>query len=233
MGYDVTFHPVAIADLERLVFDVVRTPTLAAARAKEASAKKAKAVADIYGHFPAWLDDDDAEVNATFAFAAAAVAGFRHPYWYARGSAMSFLPKLPVKLVPMNELAGGLFAKQPGAKEPRIGNNYTASGVVMPDQLDALASWLGASKNKKAIDKVFDDDGLDSLRRAIAYARSCGLGLMEAADLVVPMANEGATDLDNLRAHFLKRLEPGDGPKKKKKAKTTPNKKAAKARRAR
>ena len=223
MGYDITFHPVAIADLERLVFDVVRTPALAAARAKEASKKKAKAVTRIYGYFPGWLDDDEAAVNATFAVAAAAVAGFRHPYWYARGAALSFLPKLPVKLVPLNRLADGLFARMPDANGDRIDSNYTASGVILPDQLAALAGWLDASKNAKAIGKVFDDDGLDSLRRAIAYAVSRRLGLMEAADLVVPFAGEGVTDLDNLRAHFLERLEPEDGPKAtKKRAKTKP-----------
>jgi hypothetical protein len=51
--------------------------------------------------------------------------------------------------------------------------------------------------------------GIESLGRAVAYARARGLGLIEASDVVVPGGDFCATRLDNLRAHYLDNL---DGP---------------------
>ena len=84
--------------------------------------------------------------------------------------------------------------------------------------LDDLAKPPATGRKQAPIFDVFDEEGLDSIRRAIAYATAHDLGLMEATDLVVPFANESYTDIDNLRAHFLENVayaEPGKSPSKK------------------
>jgi hypothetical protein len=89
--------------------------------------------------------------------------------------------------------------------------------------LEGLAKPRSA-KGKAPLFEIFDEEGYASLNRALDYALAHGLGLMEATDLVVPMANEGFTDLDNLRAHFLKNVDfaqAGPPPSAKKKAPVT------------
>jgi hypothetical protein len=228
VGYDVTFHPVSLGDLQRYVFDVVDHPELAEARAKEIAKtkRKQKDLIDGFSELPGFVKElrqGEAAFGQTIAFAAAAVVGYIHPFWYARGSALTFLvvgkmvkpAELPI--VSLTRVAKGTVAKLTDESGGFLSANYTASGVVPPERLDELSALLDRLSKRKAkpgnaIGKAFDEDGLDSLRRGIAYARARGLGLMEATDLVVPFANEFYTDADNMRAHFLKNVdhvEPG------------------------
>ncbi len=51
------------------------------------------------------------------------------------------------------------------------------------------------------LDAVFDYNGLASLLGAIGYAVDRSLGLMEATDVVVPLADETVTDPMNFWEH--------------------------------
>ena len=229
MGYDVTFHPVSQADLQHFVFDVVNTPPLAKKRAQEISRDKAKQrflMEGIFGRLPQFMleltlgppseDDLPLSFGESIAFAAAAVAGHLHPYWYARGAALSFLadkhPEVARLFTPLQKIAEGDVAKVKLKGQGLLGSNYSASGFIAPRNLPKLTRLLDELATRKPrtkvapLFKVFDEQGLDSLRRAIAYASANGLGLMEASDLVVPMG-QASTDTDNLRAHFLDNVD--------------------------
>lgn len=218
MGFDVTFHPVSIADLHRFVFDVAADPDLAPGRAKEITKDRRKQkdlLEGVLSRLPDFVQDvrRDGGFNQCIAFAAAAVAGYRHPYWYARDAALSFLASKHAELrrlfTPLPAVAKGTIADLDDDSKGLLTESYTASGVVLPENIAALMAVLRKlakpAKGKKTapLFEVFDETAYDSLARAIAYAADHELGLMEATDLVVPITSEGFTDADNLRAHFL------------------------------
>jgi hypothetical protein len=234
MGFDVTFHPVSVADLQHFVFDLAGDGALAGPRSKEltsAPAKQREVAVGVLARLPDFVEEvkADGDFAMSIAFAAAAVAGYRHPYWYARGSAMSFMaaehPPLARLFSSLPTLAKGPVAALEDDAFALLTENYSASGVVLPGKVAALEKLLallakaGPGKKPGPLFEVFDAQGYDSLQRAIGYALEHGLGLLEATDLVVPMANEGFTELDNLRAHFLKNVDfaqPGPPPAPKK-----------------
>jgi len=241
VGYDVTFHPVSAVELQRFVFDLVDKPALAAARAAEISkvAKKRAELIDIFGHLSEFAADAAKDRDAfgnTIAFAAAAVAGFLHPYWYARGSALTFLciAKLAkpseVPFMPLPRCAKGKVAKLKDGSGGFLTDNYTASGFLPPEAIAGVEALLDRllAKRAKKLAEVFDDDGLDAVRRALRYAREHGLGMIEATDAIVPFSDEAVTDLDNARAHFLDNVAYDQPGKPKKKAKAKPAAKAKK-----
>jgi hypothetical protein len=247
MGFDITFHPVSVADLQRFVFDVADDVALAPKRAKELTGvpeKQTDVLEGVLGRLPEFVDDvrREGDFNRTMAFAAAAVAGYLHPYWYARGSALSFIavehPEIARFFTPLPNLAKGSVGTLEDESAGLLTDNYAASGVVLPERLGDLLSLLQKlakpvkGKPRAPVFQIFDDEGFDSLLRALAYAAEHGLGLMEASDLVVPISNEGFTDPDNMRAHFLDNEEhavAGPPPKaaKKKGTKAAATKKAA------
>ena len=221
MGYDVTFHPVSRAELQRFVFDVVGDPALASVRATELAPDpdKREVALDVYEQMSAW-NGQDVPFNATYGVVAAIVAGFLHPYWYVRGQAVSFLaqqdPSVHELLVPLPRIAEGAVGS---LKDPSCGlitDNYTASGLL--ENLDEFLvrfqkhlrpqSKLAFWKKPPLALELFSEDGIQALEYAVRYAQAKRLGLMEATDVVVPFAEEFRTDPDNLRAHYLKRLDP-------------------------
>ena len=219
MGFDVTFHPVSKEDLKRFLVDVIEDPKLIGARLNELSkdeAARRDIRTGIYDKFPDWLsefeDGGDVTFEGTFAFAAAALAGYRHPYWYARGSAVAFLlevaPHLGGFFVPLGRQFKGPIAKLPDYSGGLISQNYTASGFVEPQRLPDLKKALAELAANKKLFQVFDEAGFDAVSRAIDYALPKGLGLMEATDLVVPISNETFTEPANMRSHFQNKLEP-------------------------
>jgi len=210
MGYDVTFHPVSRNQLKHFVFDVFNDASVAESRAAELSndPEAQEQIVGLYGQFPEWEEDDEAPFEATFAVAAAAIAGWLHPYWYARGQALSFMafehPEVAECFTPLPRLATGRFASLPDDSDGFLGENFTASGFISPDKFDTLTRLV----KELAAPKFFAQDGLESLHAALGYARAKGLGLLEATDIVVPSAGEFTSNPENLRAHYLKRMDP-------------------------
>jgi hypothetical protein len=236
MGFDVTFHPVSPADLQRYCFDVASDPELARVRVAEIAASQGKQrdlFDGVLSRLPEFVEEQRqgaSQFGSTVAMAAAAVAGYIHPFWYARGCALSFVcdkrPEVARLITPLPELAAGPIAELSDETGGLLSSNYTAGGVVLPEALPKLAELV-----EEGAFESFDEDCLDSLRRAIAYARERGLGLMEATDLVVPFSGEAYTDTDNLRAHFLKNVDRTElgARAEKKKEKALPKKAAPKA----
>ena len=209
MGYDVTFHPVALDDVRRYVFDIIEQPGLAGDRASSLATgpETQRRVERIYGQMQEWVGQLAAgralPLNETFAYATAQVAGVLHPYWYARNAAIGMLDDDAVQdlFTPLTKIAGVPESLHGAAESAHIGLNYTASGIVTDlNRLERQLERLGLDDNETpTLFRVFDRATLASLREAIAYCRKHGLALMEAADVVVPIANETRSDPDRLR----------------------------------
>ncbi len=208
MGYDVTFHPVSLDDLRHYVFDVLEKPDLALGRASEIAgdSEKRRVAEGIYEQLSDWTgqlaDGRSLALNDTFALAAAQIAGFLHPYWYARNAAISMLDddRILELFTPLSELDGAPASLQRATASAHIGLNFTASGVVIDiDALECNLRRLGFDGESPTLFAVFDGSTLASLREAIAYCRQHNLALIEATDLIVPIADEARTDPDNCR----------------------------------
>ena len=76
----------------------------------------------------------------------------------------------------------------------------------MPERLAELERLLGdlddigERPDGLRVGNAFDEEGWEALQQAIRYARSKGLGLLEATDVVVPFSDECYSDVRNLRA---------------------------------
>ncbi len=187
MGYDVTFHPVGQGELDHFVFDVLDDPSLGAARAAEITKHpdSRELIESLYADLPAGLAAPE-----EMEFICACIAGFLHPYWYARGQALSSLLPPPL-FTPMPKIARGRLASI---------SNSSRGGFIEPHKLTLIESLLPAHQ--------LDEQAIDSLRRAIRYAQSRNLGLIEASDVVMPIADSCQSSFENLRAHFINRLDP-------------------------
>ncbi|HEY3321969.1 MAG TPA: hypothetical protein VGP72_15995 [Planctomycetota bacterium] len=217
MGYDVTFHPVSVEDLQHFLFDVVDDPSLSTPRSQEISEKdKARQlVKQLYEKVPEWFSDKSVPFNASVSFLAAILAGFRRPFWYSRGASLSFaadaVPEMGELFTPLPGIAKGSISKRADPSKGRITENYTASGIILPEKIEALQKLfprIAPSLDANAKGYHFYSDDFRSLLVATNFARSNGLGLIEASDVVVPAADECISDFDNMRAPFLKRVDP-------------------------
>ncbi len=216
MGFDVTFHSISNDELKKYVFDVLENPSCAQDVAKEISKGNEKKYEDIFRIYDNallyWFREKiDSEGNAiagenfssTFSLGIAALSGYLHPYWYSRDGALSLcsderpeikdffhghtmLKNSPLKI--FNEGTSYTFK-----------SNYSASGII--SNVAKVKEWI--SSNKEFLEQRFEKDGLDSLFRAIDYCMENDLLFIEATDVVVPIADQSFTDLDNLKAHFL------------------------------
>jgi hypothetical protein len=211
MGFDVTFHPVAEHELRHFVFDVLDDPSLAYPRAQELTCEsiKQQVVIDVYRHFPKWRADwkkDPRAIPRTLAFAAAAIAGHLHPYWYSRGGSISFVAMnttgFPHGFRSWDQLSPTLDAL--GMRgDTLIVENYSASGFIPPAQLPALRAALDEVRHRSAVDHHLGAAGRAALGHAIDYALAHGLGILEASDIVVPISGDHVSDPDNFRAPHL------------------------------
>lgn len=210
MGYDVTFHPISLHDLRTYVFDVIEQPDVAGARVSEITSdpEKRRQIERIYGQLAKWIgqlsDGNSLPLNETFAYAVAQIAGALHPYWYSRNAAISMLDDDTVRglFVPLTELPDAPVCIRRAKAAAHIGLNYTASGIITDlDRLEQNLARLGLDdkNDPPALFTVFDGIRLASLREAIAYCKQHNLALLEASDVVVPIAGESGTDPDNFR----------------------------------
>jgi len=222
MGFDVTFHPIGADQLRHFLFDVLDDGSLAAARAAELSAepKHRKVLDQLYESFPEWLAGrGDPPVGNSFAVVAAVIAGFLHPYWYARGTALTFLaeehlPEIKSLFVPLGRLGPGPLAALPDESRGMIYGNESASGFIPPQKIaraQELLESLGDRPGRAGLsllETAVDEEGVESLQAALLYCRERGLGMVEAADVVVPIADHCVTNFENMRAPFLDKMEP-------------------------
>lgn len=217
MGFDITFHAISKHELEHYVFDVLRDPSLADARAAEITSdpeKQARIKTDIYeGALIPWFvhgkdGDGDPITNYnfahTFAFGIAILSGFLHPYWYSRNGALRLAqndhPEIGDLFTSYTALPNSPFAKFTDAKDVKMLNgNYTGSGVIT--DVAALKKWV--DNNADYLSQSFEVDGLDSLHKMIDYCAANDLWFLEGTEVSIPISDQCNSDFDNFRAHFL------------------------------
>jgi hypothetical protein len=206
MGLNITFHSISRQELQEFFFEVVKNPKCVEERLGRISrdVQKRQNVRAIYNH----LEKSKAEVMAgkaqfagTFAFAAAAIAGYLHPYWYAGDSSISKLCKEEKEFCRFLESLYHLSPHSfPGLQDqavPLITQNYMGGGYVEHAKLEELQDLL---ENQSLGGSAMSDYGLEGLLQAIEYAISVRTGILEASDIFVPLSGVCLSDFDNLHA---------------------------------
>ncbi|MBH0059291.1 hypothetical protein I6F65_20320 [Pseudoalteromonas sp. SWXJZ94C] len=206
MGYDVTFHAISKNELKKYVYDVLEDPTLAEERGKELTDDESEQefIQSIYGNMREWLSASQQEQNdfaKTFSFAIAAISGYLHDFYYSRNFALSFIEfeDHPGFFKSYTSIEGSPLVGCTDLSGGNIEGNYSASGFS--DDAKGIFELM------EQIDLDVDEEGLDSLKRALKYCVDNDLLFLEASDLVVPFSNESFTNTDKMKAHFLKNIE--------------------------
>ncbi len=214
--FDITFHPVAVADLQRYCFDFAADQADIHRRLEEIgrTPDKRRSLWDSLIRLPDRLERvrrGEKAFGQMVGFMAAVVAGYIHPYWYARGSDERFLcgrhPSLPSYFTPLPHVATGPVSALADAAGGVLSTNYSASGIVPPEGTARLDRFLGELALAGGFKSISDREDFDALERAVGYAAQHGLGLMEAAGLAEPFRDRYFSDYDNLRARFLGDVE--------------------------
>lgn len=220
MGFDVTFHPIRQDELQRFIFDVIADGSLANERATELTkvSKERNAVLKLYRAFPQWVSER-VPVGTSFAFAAAIIAGFLHPYWYARDMALTILaegrvPEMADFFVPLGRVAPRVLADAPDRRRAMIWGNESASGFIPADRIASIRQLLESLADRPGrgslslLETIIDEEALGSLRAVLQYCEAHNLGMIEATDVVVPISGQCLTKYANLRAPFLDKMDP-------------------------
>lgn len=214
MSLDVTFHPIREDELAQFVAEVILDPAQVPSRVTQAveMPEKQEALANIYetliGLGQAALAGR--EPMAAVSLGAAAVAGFLHPYWYARGAGIAHLaeedPLFEDLLTPLGVILGEAFMAAPDPDLGGLSEGFMGGGYVPLDRLDALEDALDGEGAETAR-AVLGEDGREALLQAIGYAALHGCGLLEASDVVAPNDETCFSDPENLRAPHLENAE--------------------------
>lgn len=224
MGYDVTFHPVSLEEVQYFIFDMFDRPKLADERASvlTRNTEKRERVLALYKDLWQWRDvaawEEERRFGRTVGYLTAALCGFLHPYWYARGGPISFMlpfdPRVRDLFRPWPEVGHGLVSRMPDSADGLLLTNYDASGFIVPAKIPTLelvvldiGRRLVAGELDPQVEMTpygplirgFSDEGLQGLLKAIEYAEKHGLGMMEACDVVIPIMDKGLPDPDQFR----------------------------------
>lgn len=234
MGFDITLHPLSLQEFRQFLAMAVDKDNLMAAYqdytrnsaklhryqfsvrfiASDVTAheKKSEHLRQVYYRFPQWQKDvlsKNIAFEKTFGYAAAVIAGYLHPYWYLRGTGLSWLCMKDSFffsfLESITALVPEYFGNMKDTSGGMITENYQGGGYVAYEKLEALTQAL-IGPYRELADEVLGDQGLETLLTVIRYAQEHETGILEAADVMVPFSGECATDHDHLRAGYLKNI---------------------------
>ena len=209
---EISFHPISAEFIGRFVFEVLVDPALAGVRATELTADPAKqafvreGIYRAFGGLRAQLAAEPLKTPPAIAFAAAALGGYRHAFWWSAGSALAVAarhrPAIASLFIPLTELPQApAFVRRPSAASALLAGAEGASGYLPPAAFRLLRAELDgiAAQRSAATFALFDDRDREALDEALRYAEVRGLGLIEAAGLVQLALGRCSTDADRLR----------------------------------
>lgn len=215
MGYDVTFHAISPVELENYVFDVIRHPDHALDRSKQITSDPVKQefiLQHVYTeHLNQWTakvqSDDDfklKEISSSYAVVAAMIAGYLHPFHYARNFSLSLIsddyPKVKNFFQSLTQFKDSPLSGFTDTFSGQLPSNYACSGVVQ----DPQAALVFVDRHQKALIRHYGKDDVEALRIMLQYCIDRDLYFIEASEIVIPMNDVCNSDDDNLHAYFMK-----------------------------
>jgi hypothetical protein len=183
--YDVTFHPIAEHELKGVVRSVVFGEFEFRERmiSKIPRAEDREHVAKIYTHLDkTWSRISTDATTEFFSWSCAAIAGYLHPFWWGKNTALKHLPdfdgvyKTYIRNVfSVDPEAGALVPES--MKNITLNDSYGGGGYIPAENIPACITALSLQITKGTVD-AYDVHGFIF---ALLYARDTGCGLLEAS----------------------------------------------------
>lgn len=208
MGYDITFHPVSSVEVNEFIFDVIKHPETSRAKAERISPHEdiRKYITGLYEEL---IHRYQKKIDMQgLGYVIATILGFLHPYWYARGSCISFLvekfPEYQRFLRNFSTLEPEIFQKLANTQLTAMTQNYSIGAYIPADKVSELRDQLERDRSK-----IFDQNDAEghelwgSVIHALRYAEQNNMGILEATDVVIPMMSKNWSNPLNYRAVHL------------------------------
>ncbi|MDR1141524.1 MAG: hypothetical protein LBL62_07515 [Planctomycetaceae bacterium] len=213
MGYDVTYHPITREEINEWYFEPLRDNT-----AIDRLAEKYGFLAENYRHVMQSVEKHITEAsenkNASFeqvhGLMIATVQGLMRRYDYFRGSLMTNLVTEDDRFLKYVQSFAEFVPDQ--YKKMRFANGIEENwcgGVYIPPE--AVKVLIYDTENdsfvKNAMLKNFgDQEELDRFLNLLHYAEENQFGVLEATEVVIPIRNQGMSDLGNCELGFMERV---------------------------
>lgn len=187
MGWDISYHPMASDEIASVYFAGIENPE----RAQEISQEYG--VVEFHHEnlaiaFRRGKEQDGRDFGTGHAFNLAIVIGHLRPYWYVRGSALSFLhddPEFSPYFSDWDELVPVFY--QPRDFPNRLTQNYCGGVFIDRQALQRLKQDLeGNPSIRQKMDNLFSHGRMAIFVAAMNYALANNLGLLEAAEVIEP-----------------------------------------------
>jgi hypothetical protein len=188
MGYDVSFHPISKLEIQTWYFDALKDDSKIDLLASEYG------IEDFYkdkyrNTVQIGRDTADSEsFDKTHSYYTAVVQGFFRTFYYARGSALSFLIEEKPEYRRYTEEWRSILGRDiANPVENIIAENY-CGGVYIPAEqvVRLLSDYEGDPKVRQDVDGVFGAGFHKIFLKALNAARELGIGLLEATEVIEP-----------------------------------------------
>ncbi|MDR3164776.1 MAG: hypothetical protein LBU13_04290 [Synergistaceae bacterium] len=188
MGYDVSFHPISKLEIQTWYFDMMKDDTKIDALASEYG---------IEGFYKEKYRDtvrigqetaNSENFDKTHSYYIATVQGFFRAFYYARGSAFSFLiEKKPEYRRYTEEWRSILGRDIANPVENIIIENY-CGGVYIPAEqvIQLLSDYEEDAEIRHDIRDIFDAGFHKVFLKALGVPKELGTGLLEATEVIEP-----------------------------------------------
>lgn len=188
MGWDISYHPIAVEEIQSVYFDGLENPEHYKALATQFEIDEfyTEELRDCFD--AARQLEPDVPFNKGHAFYIAIITGFLRPYQYIRGGAFSFLADDPAFAGYISDWKTLVPERYQQAHfDNQLTENY-CGGVFIPHaQLKRLRRDYQADPDIHAkLDDVFSHGRLSIFWKAVNEAIANNMGLLEAAEVVQP-----------------------------------------------
>lgn len=206
LGYDITFHPVRLQKEGRALRDLLLGRRLPSDIVKMLPNCKDDLPSVVEDQLNVLLEGHETNeyLGCLASYRLAMLAGYIRPYWYARDQAVTFYLERDAEqqrvFTPFLRCLGEPWQQRADPSRGLIVENYTGSGVI--EWPAEFLQWF----NNQQFGELFDEDGIDAIRRCADYAISHGCQMIEVADVYSPIGGY-CTNPDNVRARFLGNLD--------------------------
>lgn len=192
MGFDISYHPIGIEQMNAWYFE--RLPEVERGDFSQLQKAGKDAGLDEF-YIDKYIETMKVAVNTTpqdlfekqHAYCMAVVQGFFLPYYYTRGTALSFLfeeaPQLKKYVTSWNNIKPKhiLCPVTDGLVE-----NYSGGVYIGAQQVSELLAELEQEGETKDLFSYFFEDNFPVFVKALKYADEHGIGLLEASEVVEP-----------------------------------------------
>lgn len=187
MGFDVSYHPISIEQMNEWYFSKLDQLEQALAFAQGKGLDKDKIEQYLVALHTGFKTEESSLFEKTHGFYLAIAQGFFAPYYYTRGTGFSFLinthPEMQCYVTSWDDIKPDFIkCKVTG----RIVENYSGGVYLSNKQVEQLLEdYVTNEKVKHVLDNFFEQN-IPVFIKALTYAKEHQLGVLEATEVIEP-----------------------------------------------